>query len=254
MHRFFLPPVQSNAANLVLTGREAHQALHVLRLRRGEQVTILDGAGTRLVSEVVDCGRDVVCLQVLQRTATAAPRCRVTLLQALPKGKIIEDIIQKATELGVSRVVPLLAERTTARLDGEAGRKKAAKWQAVAIEAIKQCGLAWLPTIEPPVPPEEFLRRQETFDLSLIASLRPGSRPAREYFQLFKREHRQAPRSVCLWVGPEGDFTPAEVDGAEAAGALPITLGPLVLRVETAAVYCLSILNHELQAWVSPAS
>jgi 16S rRNA (uracil1498-N3)-methyltransferase len=95
--------------------------------------------------------------------------------------------------------------------------------------------------------PKEFLARPEKFDLPLIASLQPGSRHAREYFQAYQNEHRRKPESVCVWVGPEGDFTADEVREIQAAGALPISLGRLVLRVETAATFCLSILNHELQ-------
>ncbi len=248
MHRFYLPPEQSGGSHLFLTERDAHHALHVLRLRRKERVTVLDGVGGELACEVVDSNRNQVRLTVVERNVVPASPSRITLLQAIPKGKIIESIVQKATELGVHRVVPLLSERATARLDQESAAQKAAKWQWVAIEAIKQCGSAWLPKVEPPMIPEDFLKRGEKSDLPLIASLQPGSRHAREYFDAYLTEHRRLPQSVWIWVGPEGDFTPAEVNLIQAAGALPITLGRLVLRSETAAVYCLSILNHELQS------
>jgi 16S rRNA (uracil1498-N3)-methyltransferase len=177
---------------------------------------------------------------------------QITLLQAVPKGKIIEAIIQKAVELGVHRVVPLLTERVTTRLDGDSAAHKAEKLQQVAIEAIKQCGAAWLPKIENPLTPGEFLARNEKFELPLIASLQPGSRHAREYFQAFQNEQGRKPESVCIWVGPEGDFTADEVRAIQTGGALPITLGKLVLRVETAAAYCLSILNYDLASPASP--
>src|SRR6185436_16411700 len=172
----------------------------------------------------------------------------ITLLQAVPKGKILEVIIQKATELGVSRIVPLLTERVTTRLDAEDDAHKAEKWQGIAIEAVKQCGSAWLPKVEAPITPADFLARSEKFELPLIASLQPGSRHPREYFRQFEKEHGHRPASVCIWVGPEGDFTPAEVRAVESSGAKPVTLGPLVLRSETAATYCLSILNYELRS------
>jgi 16S rRNA (uracil1498-N3)-methyltransferase len=139
-----------------------------------------------------------------------------------------------------------------ARLDDEEGARKTEKWRLVAREAIKQCGSAWLPTVERPLTPNHFLARNESFDLALIASLESGSRPAREYFRAFEVERRQMPRSVCVWVGPEGDFTPAETKAIKSHGVLPITLGRLILRAETAAIYCLSILNHELQAPAAP--
>jgi 16S rRNA (uracil1498-N3)-methyltransferase len=248
MHRFYLPPDECQATTLYLAGGEAHHARHVLRLRPGDPVIVLDGTGSELACEVRDPERDRVPLRVLQRRSVPPSPCQITLIQALPKGKIFEAIIQKATELGVCRLVPLLSERVSTRLDAAASTQKVQKWRAVAIEAIKQCGSAWLPKIETPANPSQFLARGETFGLSLIASLQPGSRPAQEYFSSYRNEHKGSPRSVCVWVGPEGDFTPDEVKEIQGGGALPITLGPLVLRTETAAVYCLSILNYESQS------
>jgi 16S rRNA (uracil1498-N3)-methyltransferase len=248
MHRFHLPPEQCAGPELLLTGTEAHHALHVLRLRAGDPVTVLDGAGAELACEVSTGGRDQVPLKVVRRTSIPALPHRVTLLQALPKGKLIESIVQKATELGIHRVVPLFTERTVSRPAEENPAAKVRKWRQIAIESVKQCGSPWLPEVEPPLLISEFLARKETFDLSLIASLQPDARHARERFAAYVREHRHPPHSVAVWVGPEGDFAPEEVAAIQAGGALPITLGRLVLRSETAAIYCLSILQHELSS------
>jgi 16S rRNA (uracil1498-N3)-methyltransferase len=248
MHRFYLPPEQCKGTTLSLTSGETHHALHVLRLRAGERVIVVDGAGTEMVCEAQHTARGMVQLLVAERNSVPASPFEITLLQAVPKGKIIESVIQKATELGVHRVVPLLSENATTRLNPESATQKVEKWQRVAIEAIKQCGSAWLPQVELPITPAGFLARREEFDLPLIASLQPGSRHARELFREFQARHGRKPNSVCIWVGPEGDFTPTELTTIQAAGALPITLGPRVLRTETAAIYCLSILNYELQS------
>jgi 16S rRNA (uracil1498-N3)-methyltransferase len=248
MHRFYLPPNECKSGPLILRGAEAHHASHVLRLRRGEPVAVLNGVGGEFLCEVRECHRDMVELHTQEKREIAPLPYKITLLQAVPKGKIIEAIIQKATELGVSRIVPLLSERVATRLDDDDAESKAEKWQHVAIEAIKQCGSAWLPIVEKPATPAEFLARGEHFDLPLIASLQPGSRHPRGYFDAFQKERNRAPESVCIWVGPEGDFTRDEVVAAENAGAKPVTLGRLVLRSETAAIYCLSFLNYELQA------
>jgi 16S rRNA (uracil1498-N3)-methyltransferase len=248
MHRFYLPPGEAKTGPLMLTGREAHHALHVLRVRRGDQVTVLDGAGGEFLCQVQDYDRDKVQLAVARQSSVDPPPCSITLLQALPKGKIIESIIQKATELGAFRIVPLLSDRATIQLDRKSAAQKAEKWQQVAIEAIKQCGAAWLPKVEPPLTPKEFLARRESFELPLIASLQPGSRHAREFFREFETKNGRRPKSICIWVGPEGDFTPDEVAAAQASGARPITLGRLVLRVETATTFCLSVLNYELDS------
>ena len=248
MHRFYLPPQQCQGQSLCLTGSEAHHAQHVLRVRPGEAVTVLDGAGGEFRCEVRGCPGRQVELQVLETRRHPLPRSQVTLLQAIPKAKLMEAIIQKATELGAWRIVPLLTERVVSQLDDMQRAQKQEKWQQVAVEAIKQCGQAWLPTVEAPLPPAQVLARKEAFDLPLIASLQSGSRHAREYFRAYADQHGRKPATLCIWVGPEGDFTPAEVEAITAQGAQPITLGPLVLRVETAATYCLSVLSYELTA------
>src|SRR5204863_3917624 len=112
------------------------------------------------------------------------------------------------------------------------------KWQLIAVESIKQCGSPWLPQIDPPVTHQQFLARKEKFDLALLASLQPDAAHPRAYFETFQRDHNRLPESICVWVGPEGDFSPTELEAIRATGALPITLGPNVLRSETAALYC----------------
>lgn len=248
MHRFYLPPSQCQDSSLTLTGPEAHHALHVLRLRRDERLVVLDGAGHEFLCEARELGRDVIRLAVLQKNSIPPLPYQLTLLQAIPKGRTMDTIIQKATELGAARVVPLLSERVVAQLDEEASADKAEKWRVVALEAIKQCGSAWLPQIEAPLSPKAFLARGEKCDLPLIASLQPDSLHPRVLFRRFYAERQRLPQSVCIWIGPEGDFTPAEMNSVKSAGALPISLGRLILRSETAAIYCLSVLNYELQA------
>jgi len=230
MHRFHLPPERCRGDSLQLDGREAHHAVQVLRVQRGEEVTVLDGAGTTFLCEVESATKHSVTLVVQERKASPAPSCAITLFVAIPKGKIIEDIIEKAVELGAQRIVPLLTERVVTHLDNASAEQKREKWQQVAVEAIKQCGAAWLPK------------------LSLVGSLQTERRHPRVWLEEFQRQHGRLPQSAGVWIGPEGDFTLAELQAIEATGAKPITLGSLTLRVETAAIYCLSFLNYELSA------
>jgi 16S rRNA (uracil1498-N3)-methyltransferase len=246
MHRFYLPSSNCQGATLTLTDREAHHAAQVLRVRSGESVVVLDGAGYEFFCEVGDVSKKIVLLNVRQKSFTAPLPYKITLLQAIPKGKIFESIIQKATELGVARIVPVLSERVITHLDEESSADKLEKWRLTTIEAIKQCGQPWLPQTDPPLTPKAFLERHEKFDLSLIGSLQNDSRHPREYFETFVAENRRRPQSICIWVGPEGDFTLPEIETIKSAGVFPITLGRLVLRCETAAIYCLSVLNYEL--------
>lgn len=231
---------------LTLSGREAHHIAQVLRVRSGEEVAVLDGAGHefRCVAQAVS--PKSVSLLVQQKTFTPPSPCQITLLQAIPKGKIFESIIQKATELGVARIVPILSERVAMHLEAESVENKLQKWRLMANEAIKQCGQPWLPQMDAPISPKDFLAHREKFELPLIASLQKGSRHPREYFESFVAGKNRQPQSVCVWVGPEGDFTAEEIFTIQAAGVLPITLGRLTLRCETAAIYCLSVLNYEL--------
>ena len=251
MHRFYLPPERCAGDSFRLDEREAHHALHVLRLMRGELVTVLDGIGNEFLCAVENCSRNVVTLSVSLKNFVPALPCSITLLQAMPKGKIIESIIQKSVELGAQRIVPILSARVVTQLDDENAGNKRDKWQNVAIEAIKQCGAAWLPKIEVPVTTDQFLLRREKFDLSLVGSLQKECKHPRDVLHEFEKKHGRLPQSVGVWIGPEGDFTPAELEAICAADALPVSLGRLVLRVETAAIYCLSILNYELNSCVN---
>jgi 16S rRNA (uracil1498-N3)-methyltransferase len=246
MHRFYLPPEKCRGNSLRLDGREAHHALHVLRLKRDDHVTVLDGAGNEFSCVVENVAKDSLTLTVKEKKSTPAPPCTITLLVAIPKGKIIESIIQKAVELGAHRVVPLLTERVISQLDGDGAEHKREKWQQTAIEAIKQCGATWLPKVEAPQTIAQFLAGGETIELPLIGSLQTERRHPRAWFQEFQKQHGRLPRSTGVWIGPEGDFTLAEVQQIQNAGARPVTLGDLILRVETAAIYCLSVLNYEL--------
>ncbi|MEK7706690.1 MAG: RsmE family RNA methyltransferase [Verrucomicrobiota bacterium] len=248
MHRFFLPPEDCHGSALALTGREAHHALRVLRVRHGERVAVLDGAGHEFLCEVGDTSKQAVQFNIVEKKIISPPPCQITLLQAIPKGKLFEAIIEKATELGTHRIVPILSERVTTRLDDASAAEKAEKWRLVAIEAIKQCGSAWLPRVDAPMTPQQFLARQETFDLALVGSLQPDAHHPRECLREYQSRQGTLPRNVCVWIGPEGDFTPDELRAIHGAGARPISLGRLVLRVETAAIYCLSFLNYELES------
>jgi 16S rRNA (uracil1498-N3)-methyltransferase len=247
MHRFFLPPERCTPPDFVLDAREAHHAHHVFRLRKGDSLIVLDGEGREYECTVADTGKDRLALSVRQ-TVTENPRpWSVTLIQAIHKGKLIEDIIQKATELGVSRVIPVLTERTVTRIHADEVRARQKKWQQTVVEAVKQCGQRWLPRVEAPLPLPELIRRRESFELSLLASLDPVRRHPSKLFSSVPRPAKGCQFRIAAWVGPEGDFTPDETKAILLSGACAVSLGPLVLRVETATICALSIINYEMQ-------
>lgn len=254
MHRFYIPPAAWNPDALALDEAESHHALNVLRLAPGEKVVVFNGQGTEATVQIAaGSTKREVRLTVLHKAKTPPLPCRVTLAQAVPKGKNMDLIVQKATELGASEIAPLLSERTVAKLeDGESAAAKQEKWQATVVEAAKQCGQNWLPTVALPRTPKDYFASlgRGAFDLMLIASLQPDSRHLRTLLGEYAAGHPTGgrPASALILVGPEGDFTPAEIGLAKSAGCRPITLGPIVLRTETAAIYCLSVLSYELQS------
>ncbi|MBI5800720.1 MAG: 16S rRNA (uracil(1498)-N(3))-methyltransferase [Verrucomicrobia bacterium] len=240
MHRFHVPPGTANGAEVTLSPEESHHALRVLRLAPGDAVTLLDGAGVEARGSVLAADKRAVRIAVRERIVHSPLPCAVTLLQALPKGRLMDSIVEKATELGAARIVPLLTEHTISRPDEDHAASKLEKWRTTALEAVKQCGNPWLPRIEAPVSFADFLRRKEHFDLALVASLHPGARPMRTVFAEFQARENRRPTTVAVWVGPEGDFTPQEIAALVSSGVHPITLGPLVLRCDTAAVAVLA--------------
>lgn len=248
MHRFYLTPTDCRGDLLTLPESEAHHAARVLRVRKGERVVVLDGAGTEILGEVAESSGSRLNIRVMQRNSIAPLPYQVTLLQALTRGRTMDLIVQKATELGVTRIVPIISERSVPQVSDDEGDSRVTKWELTVSEAIKQCGSAWRPLIGSPQTAQAFLSSGERFDLSLVASLKPDSMHPRVQFEAFVREHQRRPKSVAVWIGPEGDYTPAEMNAILSAGALPVTLGQLVLRSETAAIYCLSVINYELQA------
>jgi 16S rRNA (uracil1498-N3)-methyltransferase len=246
MHRFYLPPENWDPSALALRRNEAHHVRDVLRMKQGARVVVFNGRGREVTAEIVHLTKGEVRLRKLNETETRPLRCRITLGQAIPKGKNMDLIVQKAVEIGASEIAPQISERTIVDLDQKESEQKRAKWQQVAIEAAKQCGQNWLPTVHVPRKMKDFFSHLGNFDLHLIASLQPDAIHLRNVLAEYREQHGDRPKSVLMMVGPEGDFTPAELALAKTHGCRPITLGPIILRVETAAIYCLSVLSYEL--------
>jgi 16S rRNA (uracil1498-N3)-methyltransferase len=248
VHRFYISPENWNPAALALAGSEAHHARDVLRVRRGEKVVLFNGQGREITAEIVDFGGDEIRLRRLHEAGTPPLQCQIVLGQAIPKGKNMDLIVQKAVEIGAAEIAPIISDRTIVHVDSESAGQKQTKWQQIAIEAAKQCAQNWLPRIHTPRKLAELFSvvSEESFDLRLIGSLQPDAQHLKQILADYSNEHQRRPRSVLMLIGHEGDFTPAELALARRHECQPITLGPIILRVETAAIYCLSILSYEL--------
>jgi 16S rRNA (uracil1498-N3)-methyltransferase len=264
MHRFYIPPNKWDPGSLALHGPEAHHARDVLRVKPGDKAVIFNGRGREVIAEIIQLGPDEIRLRKLHEAKTPPLRCHITLGQAIPKGKNMDLIVQKAVEIGAAEIAPLISERTIVDLDPREAEQKKAKWQQVAIEAAKQCGQNWLPEVHLPRKLKDFFAHPASVatelwpvgrenspvdpppELRLIGSLQSDAQYLKKILADYQTEHRQLPASVLMLIGPEGDFTPAELALAKSHGCRPITLGSIILRVETAAIYCLSILSYEL--------
>jgi 16S rRNA (uracil1498-N3)-methyltransferase len=242
MHRFYIPPTDWNPDALLLRDAEAHHARDVLRAKPGEKVVVFNGRGREITAEIDSLGKNEIALRKLHESTSAPLRCRITLAQAIPKGKNMDLIVQKAVEIGATEIVPIISDRTIVRLDPAEAAQKQSKWQQIAIEAAKQCGQNWLPEVQTPRTLPQFFEGKPRFDLQLIGSLQSDALHLKQILS----EQPTRPASVLMLIGPEGDFTPAELNLARSQACRPITLGPIILRVETAAIYCLSVLSYEL--------
>ena len=244
--RAYCTPATAEPAELVLSADESHHLVAVNRARPGDTVVAFDGRGTEWICELTGDRKNAAVLKVRFRQKAKPLPYEITLGQALPKGPSMDAIVRKATELGAAQIAPLESERTQVHLDGNRSDRKIEKWQTAALEAAKQCGNPWLPEIGPVTAAGAFMESAKGYDLKLIASLQPGARSLRSVLAQFRASNNRAPLNVLWLIGPEGDFTPAEMSRSKAGGFEPITLGPLVLRCETAAVYALSVLSYEL--------
>lgn len=245
MARFYLPP-KAWLDEPALSGDEARHLSQVLRMKPGDSVIVFDGQGRRASAEILGVARDRVPLKLGETLPSKAPLPAITLAQAIPKGKNMDLIVQKSVELGISAIQPLVTRYTVV----QPGDGKSEKWRRNALEACKQCGQDTLPEIADPLAFDRWIATQaEVPGLKLIASLTPGARP----FRTVLRENPDTVQATLL-VGPEGDFSSEETTAAVASGFIPISLGAIVLRVETATLFCLSALRYEYDVAVDGPS
>jgi len=236
MPRFYLPP-ESWTAGAALTGDEARHLSQVLRIKPGETLTVFDGKGRRAQAQVMNVSRDRVPLKLGEASPTVVPRPSITLAQAIPKGKNMDLIVQKAVELGVALIQPLVTHNTIV----QPGEGKADKWRRTALEACKQCGQDTLPEIAEPLTLEQWLATENPGPgLRIIASLTPEAVNLKNILRI-----NPDPVGVTLLIGPEGDFSAEETAVALDQGFLAASLGDIVLRVETASIYCVSVIRYE---------
>ncbi len=224
---------------------QSHHCVQVMRQAVGDLFAVFDGNGTEAKARITEIEKDQVKYQVLAKATSPRAIHPVCLAQALTKPKSMDLIIQKATELGVSELAPLQSDHSVAQVDEEKAEGKVEKWRKLTIEAAKQCGQNWLPAVHAPVAPKDFVSGVPRGAVKLIASLQHEAKPLKHVL----REQLQGLKPgapIVVMIGPEGDFTPAEIGQARSAGFAPVSLGKIILRAETAAFFVLGAIAYEL--------
>ena len=215
---------------------QAHHVAHVLRLAEGDAITLFDGRGTVHDAVIAQCARGAVRVRVhASRSENRESPLQVTLVQAVSSGERMDYTVQKAVELGVAAVQPVLSERCVVRLSGERAAKRVAHWQAVAVAACEQCGRNRVPPVHPLLPFAAWLE---------LAAVEPGLRILLAPGGAARLQEIGRPSGkVALLAGPEGGLTAAEAGDAGRAGFVSLQLGPRVLRTETAALAALAAMQ-----------
>lgn len=221
-----------------IEGDAANHIARVLRLKSGDALVLFDGRGGEHAARIEELRRGAVIVEVGERSDLwRESPLSLTLAQGISRGERMDWVMQKATEIGVTRIVPVLTERTVVKLDSRQSQRKLQHWQGIATAACEQCGRTRMPDIDPPVGLHEFLRREGEM---------PGARlllsPAGE---LRIGDLQKPDGGVTVLIGPEGGLAEPEQRAALDAGFVAVRLGPRVLRTETAAVAALTLLQHQ---------
>lgn len=244
MPRFFVEPEQVEEDSIVITGTDVNHIKNVLRMEKGDELSVSDGCGKDYFCLIEDIAKDRICLHIENSWDSYVELgTKLYLFQGLPKADKMELIIQKAVELGVYEIIPVVMARTIVRLDEKKEAKKLARWQLLCESAAKQSGRGRIPVVSTPVSFKEAVERAKILDFVLMPYEKAsGMSEARELVRACRGKD-----SIGVFIGPEGGFDEKEVEEAMAAGIKPMTLGRRILRTETAGLTMLSILMFELE-------
>jgi 16S rRNA (uracil1498-N3)-methyltransferase len=258
MHRFFVPPSALETQPITLTGDQAHQVRRVLRMRLGDRATLLDGRGWACEGILIAVGETDVKFQAGRRWAVAGePATHITLHQAVLKGERFGWALQKGVEVGVGAFVPLICERNVVD-DMASVENKRERWERIIQEAAEQCGRGRLPELRPA---QLFAQAVQPTPPALLRQAQDRLLPAKDGGEirliLWEGEHEARLRDtlagcnfgpgagIQLFVGPEGGFTEEEVAMARSYGVRPVSLGPRILRAETAGIVAAALILYE---------
>ena len=238
MNRFYVP-FHAGLKNLWIDSSESHHIIHVKRLKIGDSIIVFNGTGDEFEAEIEDIEGNRVNVRInQQKTISKENIVEIDIAFAIPKGKRSHLLIQKCTELGVHKLIPINYARSVVKLKDDCS-VKIEKWQKIAIEASKQCGRNTITEIGNVVDFDNILNTSDSYDLPLFACSQSDSDNLKNTLQ----EHPK-PNNILSFIGPEGGFTTNEIEMAKRAGCKFVSLGSQILRVETAAIAVSAILSY----------
>ncbi len=241
MHRFFIKNEAIEKDSITIYGEDVQHISKVLRLQIGDKIMLCDGEGSDYLAAIESMDKHSVSTVIIDPPASKGePDVEAVLYQGIPKSTKMDLIIQKCTEMGIKRVVPVFTVRTIVKLESEKDeRKKVERWTKIAEEAAKQSGRGIIPNIEMPMTFAEALKDAARLNAVIIPYELEGSLSIKEALRKDKGS------SIGFFIGPEGGFETSEIEKAKAAGAVPVTLGSRILRTETAGVAVLTSIMYE---------
>jgi len=242
MKRFLVEAIKPSMDRLTITGREARYINKVLRMKKGQELIIMDGKGRSFACAIETVSYQAVTVRIKGPLAPQLPSSiKITLCQALIKAQAMDYIIQKATELRVHAIRLFFSERTVIKIEPARATTKMRRWREIMKSACRQCNRPDLPNLEPPVPFEQILESAPNNDTLKILLWEDEQNLGLK--AIFSRI--SAPPNIWAVVGPEGGFSPDEIDAARKSGFQTVSLGNRILRADTAALSLLSIIQHE---------
>jgi 16S rRNA (uracil1498-N3)-methyltransferase len=242
MHRFFVPPELLEGEQVRVTGPLVHRIAHVLRVKRGEHILLLDNSGWEHEVEVLSLGpREVLGRKVQRRLAQGEPRTKITLYQAILKAKGFELVLEKGTELGLVSFVPVVASRCIVGSLEEISQAKVQRWKNIIQGGAEQARRGRLPVLRPPMMLHGAWEEAAKSGTTIIPWEEETERSLKEALATNPR-----PFAINLLIGPEGGFTQEEIEEGKNYGAIPVTLGPRILKAETAGLIAATAILYEL--------
>jgi len=235
MPHFFIPPENIHGQSFVLKGPEAHHLLNVRRCRVGQTIHLFDGTGKTYTGRIDRTTREEISGVILEKDEAPLSSCTVRLYQSVPKGDRFDWLVEKTAELGVAVIIPLITERSTIK---DIPTAKIERWRRLALAACKQCNRADLIQVETPVRFADILKSGLPSGTGIIPWEGEDSQTMDEALSGIAAD------TVNVFIGPEGGFTLQEIERSRSAGLVPVTLGPRILRAETAGLVASLLVLH----------